>query len=113
MPTPVRLGSDVLFSSGRLAGARIGVVCNHASLDRGFVHVIDRASAAKETTLAAIFGPQHGFRSDVQDNMVETPHRDDPRRRVPIYSLYSETREPTKEKAARADAPRLCSYCRG
>jgi uncharacterized protein YbbC (DUF1343 family) len=47
--------------------------------------------------LAAIFGPQHGFRSDVQDNMVETPHRDDPRRRVPIYSLYSETREPTAE----------------
>jgi hypothetical protein len=35
-------------------------------------------------TLGAIFGPQHGFRSDVQDNMVETPHRDDPRRRVPI-----------------------------
>jgi uncharacterized protein YbbC (DUF1343 family) len=27
--------------------------------------------------------------------MIETPHRDDPHRRVPIYSLYSETREPT------------------
>jgi uncharacterized protein YbbC (DUF1343 family) len=54
-------------------------------------------AAADGVTLAAIFGPQHGFRSDVQDNMVETPHRDDPRRRVPIYSLYSETREPTAE----------------
>jgi uncharacterized protein YbbC (DUF1343 family) len=29
--------------------------------------------------------------------MIETPHRDDPGRRVPIYSLYSETREPTAE----------------
>ena len=52
-------------------------------------------------TLGAIFGPQHGFRSDVQDNMIETPHGDDCRRRVPVYSLYSETREPTAEMLAR------------
>jgi uncharacterized protein YbbC (DUF1343 family) len=29
--------------------------------------------------------------------MIETPHDRDPRRRVPVYSLYSETREPTAE----------------
>jgi uncharacterized protein YbbC (DUF1343 family) len=93
----VRLGSDVLLASGRLAGTRAGIVCNHASLDRGFRHIVDRLAAADELTLAAIFGPQHGFRSDVQDNMIETPHASDPGRRVPIYSLYSETREPTPE----------------
>jgi uncharacterized protein YbbC (DUF1343 family) len=93
----VRLGSDVLLSSGRLRGLRVGIVCNHASLDHGFRHIIDRLVAADDVTLAAIFGPQHGFRSDVQDNMIETPHRDDPSRRVPVYSLYSETREPTAE----------------
>jgi uncharacterized protein YbbC (DUF1343 family) len=97
MLATIRLGSDLLLSSTRLKGARVGVVCNHASIDRGFRHVIDRVAAAQGVELAAIFGPQHGFRSDVQDNMVETPHRDDPRRRVPIYSLYSETREPTAE----------------
>jgi uncharacterized protein YbbC (DUF1343 family) len=48
-------------------------------------------------TLAAIFGPQHGFRSDVQDNMIETAHARDARRRVPVFSLYSETREPTPD----------------
>ncbi len=100
----VRLGSDVLLSSGRLKGSRIGVVCNHASLNRDFGHVIDKLAAAEGVTLAAIFGPQHGFRSDVQDNMVETPHRDDPRLRVPIYSLYSETREPTAEMLRGIDA---------
>src|SRR5688572_12988981 len=93
----VRLGSDVLVSSGRLRGLRVGVVCNHASVDRGFHHIIDRLAAEEGVTLAAIFGPQHGFRSDVQDNMIETPHRDDASRRVPVYSLYSETREPTAE----------------
>ena len=100
----VRLGSDVLLSSHRLKGARVGVVCNHASIDRGFLHIIDRVDASEGVTLAAIFGPQHGFRSDVQDNMVETPHRDDPRRRVPVYSLYSETREPTAEMLRGLDA---------
>jgi uncharacterized protein YbbC (DUF1343 family) len=48
-------------------------------------------------TLAAIFGPQHGFRSDVQENMIETGHGSDARRRVPVYSLYSETRQPTAD----------------
>jgi uncharacterized protein YbbC (DUF1343 family) len=104
MTPMVRLGSDLLFSSSRLSGARIGVVCNHASVDRGFVHVLDRIATAPGVTLAAIFGPQHGFRSDVQDNMVETPHIDDPGRRVPIYSLYSETREPTAEMLRGLDA---------
>jgi len=93
----VRLGSDLLLASPRLRGARVAVVCNHASVDRGFLHIVDRLAAADGVTLAAIFGPQHGFRSDVQDNMVETPHGDDPSRRVPVYSLYSETREPTAE----------------
>jgi uncharacterized protein YbbC (DUF1343 family) len=93
----VRLGSDLLLDSTRLRGARVAVVCNHASVDRGFLHIVDRLAGADGVTLAAIFGPQHGFRSDVQDNMIETPHRDDPSRRVPIYSLYSETREPTAE----------------
>jgi uncharacterized protein YbbC (DUF1343 family) len=96
-PAGVRLGTDVLLSSGRLSGQRVGIVCNHASLDHGFQHIVDRLAGIDGIRLAAIFGPQHGFRSDVQDNMVETPHRDDPMRRVPVYSLYSDTREPTAD----------------
>ncbi|HEX5109516.1 MAG TPA: DUF1343 domain-containing protein [Vicinamibacterales bacterium] len=93
----VRLGSTRLLESGSLRGKRVGILCNHASVDRRFAHIVDELASADGVTLAAIFGPQHGFRSDVQDNMIETPHRDDPNRRVPIYSLYSETREPTAE----------------
>ena len=93
----VRLGSDVLLGTHHLRGARVGIVCNHASVDHAFRHVVDRLIDEPGVELAAIFGPQHGFRSDVQDNMIETPHRDDPARRVPVYSLYSDTREPTAE----------------
>jgi len=97
VPGAVRLGSDVLLASGRLTGARVAIVCNHASVDHAFRHIVDRLAAAEHVRLTAIFGPQHGFRSDVQDNMVETPHGKDAARRVPVYSLYSETREPTAD----------------
>jgi len=100
---PVLLGSDVLFDKQLLRGRRVGLVCNPASVNGSFVHVIDRAEASG-VEIAAIFGPQHGFRSDVQENMIESAHTRDPRRRVPIYSLYSETREPSAEMLAGLDA---------
>jgi uncharacterized protein YbbC (DUF1343 family) len=92
---PLTLGSERLLASGRLSGQRVGLVCNPASVDRDLGHVVDNVARQAGARLTAIFGPQHGFRSDVQDNMIETGHAEDAVRRVPIYSLYSETREPT------------------
>jgi uncharacterized protein YbbC (DUF1343 family) len=102
---PVSLGTDRLLASSRLDGRRVGIVCNPASIDRELRHIADRlietagppGSARHGARLTAIFGPQHGFRSDVQENMIETGHARDALRRVPLYSLYSETREPTAE----------------
>src|SRR5579872_1523685 len=91
----LKLGSIRYLESGALDGARIGLVCNPASLDGDLRHVVDRVAARPSVTLAALFGPQHGFRSDVQENMIESGHAHDPARHVPIYSLYSETRVPT------------------
>jgi uncharacterized protein YbbC (DUF1343 family) len=99
----VCLGSDRLLASRRLDGVRVGVVCNPASVDRSLQHIADRLAAHPAARLSAIFGPQHGFRSDVQDNMIETRHAHDEVRRVPVYSLYSETREPTEEMMSHLD----------
>ena len=98
-PHTLSLGIDRLLGPDRhlLAGRRIGVVCNPASIDSRFRHTVDRLVQEPGLKVAAIFGPQHGFRSDLQDNMIETPHTRDARRRVPVFSLYSETREPTAE----------------
>ncbi len=97
------LGSEQLLASSRLNGLRVGILANPASIDHGFIHVVDRLGAAPNFKLGAIFGPQHGFRSDLQDNMIESPHANDPRRNVPIFSLYSETREPTPEMLSLID----------
>ena len=91
------LGSERLITSLRLNGLRVGVLANPASIDHSFTHVVDRLGQSTDYTLAAIFGPQHGYQSNLQDNMIETPHAEDRRRSVPIFSLYSETREPTRD----------------
>jgi uncharacterized protein YbbC (DUF1343 family) len=93
----IHLGSERLLASDRLASLRVGVVCNPASINHAFAHIADELRRHSSARLAAIFGPQHGFRSDVQENMIETGHRRDETRCVPVYSLYSETREPTSE----------------
>ena len=91
------LGSERLVATKRLNGLRVGVLANPASVDHDFGHIVDRLGASADYKLAAIFGPQHGFKSDLQDNMIESPHAKDARRNMPIFSLYSETREPTPE----------------
>jgi uncharacterized protein YbbC (DUF1343 family) len=80
-----------------LRGARVGLVCNQASVDHGFRHAADLLHNHRHVDLRALFGPQHGIRGDVQDNMIETAHGMDRKTGLPVHSLYSETREPTEE----------------
>jgi uncharacterized protein YbbC (DUF1343 family) len=102
----VTLGIEKLLSTDRhlLEGRTVGLLCNPASVDRSFRHSADLLLEHPATKLGAIFGPQHGFRADLQDNMIETPHGCDPRRRVPVYSLYSEVREPSPDMLRGLDA---------
>jgi uncharacterized protein YbbC (DUF1343 family) len=95
----VALGLDRLLGPDRelVKGRRLGVVCHPASIDASLRLSLDRLAEDPDVTVAAVFGPQHGFRSDVQDNMIETPHATDTRRGIPVYSLYSDTREPTAD----------------
>jgi uncharacterized protein YbbC (DUF1343 family) len=93
----VTLGIERLLDSARLDGQRVAIVCNPSSVDGQLRHTADRLAAHPRARLTAIFGPQHGFRSDVQENMIESGHAHDAIRRVPVYSLYSETREPTAD----------------
>lgn len=94
----VRLGVERLLreKGSLLKGARIGVVCNQASVDHDLRHVADLFKEGRGWELKALFGPQHGIRGDLQDNMIETPHGTDAETGLPLYSLYSETREPTE-----------------
>jgi uncharacterized protein YbbC (DUF1343 family) len=102
----VKLGVERLLreKKGLLRGARVGLVCNQASVDHDLLHAADLFAEDGDWRLAALFGPQHGIRGDVQDNMIETGHSFDAETGVPVYSLYSETREPTEKMLEGVDA---------
>ncbi len=89
---------ELLADAGRL-----GLLCNQASVDarlRGAADLLDEAFPGR---LNALFGPQHGAGGTEQDNMIETDHAPHHGLGIPIFSLYSNTRKPTKEMLAEVD----------
>ncbi|MBT8340280.1 MAG: DUF1343 domain-containing protein [Desulfatitalea sp.] len=101
----VSLGLELLTASPpkSLTGKRIGLLCNSASVDRRLVHARERLASIFGERLTAIFTPQHGLFAEKQDNMIESAHRLDPLLGIPVFSLYSETRRPTREMFDRID----------
>jgi len=102
---PIKLGIERLLDDkiDLLKGARVGLVCNQASVNHDFHHAADLFHQHPDINLTTVFGPQHGIRGDVQDNMIETEHATDRATGLPIYSLYSETREPSEEMLREVD----------
>jgi len=95
---PVLTGIDIFESDKKFEDYRnlkIGLVANQASLNRHMESTADVLIRLLPGHLCALMGPQHGYSGEDQDNMVETSHRREKRLNIPIFSLYSETREPT------------------
>ena len=94
----MKLGLETLLEAGPrlLRSARVGLICNQASVNHKLRHAADLLYEHPSIDLRALFGPQHGIRGDVQDNMIETEHAVDSETGLPIHSLYSDTREPTE-----------------
>src|SRR5207253_9561654 len=95
----ITLGLEVLLAeqAALLKGARVGLICNPATVDHQFRHAADLFCAHPEIILTALYGPQHGIRGETQDNMIEWEGFRDARTGVMAYSLYGEVRQPTSE----------------
>ncbi len=103
---PIKLGLEKVLNEQKvlLKNLRVGLICNQATVNHQFQHAADLFFEHTDINLVALFGPQHGIRGDVQDNMVETLHETDKKTGLPIYSLYSETRQPTEAMLKNLDA---------
>jgi len=77
--------------------ARLGLLANQASVGPGYRHAIQMIDQALPGRLRVLFGPQHGFAGEKQDNMVESDHGRDATSGRPVFSLYGETRRPRPE----------------
>lgn len=85
-----------------LVGKRIALLAHPASVTRDLTHSVD-ALVAAGLNVTAMFGPQHGVRGDLQDNMEESPDFTDPTYGMPVFSLYGEVRRPTGQSMGTFD----------
>jgi uncharacterized protein YbbC (DUF1343 family) len=94
----MKFGLDRLLSdpalSAPLRGRRVGLVAHPASTTQDLTHAVDALAAHPDIRLTAAFGPQHGMKGDLQDNMMESPDYTDPVHGIPVFSLYGEVRRP-------------------
>lgn len=96
----VYTGLDVLIKDKNLQNkfkGNVALLCHNASIDAAFTHAAVKFKEIFGSRFVKLFGPQHGFTTDAQDNMIETDHYIHPYFSIPVYSLYSETRIPTDE----------------
>jgi uncharacterized protein YbbC (DUF1343 family) len=103
---PVRPGIEVFLSAvpERINGKRIGLITNHAGIDRAGTSAIDLLAAHPQVKLVALFAAEHGIRGAAAAGEPVTDGRD-ARSGLPIFSLYmAEDRGPTPEMLKEVDA---------
>ena len=83
-----------------LAGKRVGLITNSTGMNSHFESTVDVLYG--KTNLVALFSPEHGIRGaakagDIVKMMI------DGKTKLPVYSLYGQTKQPTPEMLANID----------
>jgi uncharacterized protein YbbC (DUF1343 family) len=94
--TGYQSGIDRLRAQGYapLLGQRIGLLTNPAAVDAHYISTYQHLVAAPGVSIAALFGPEHGFSGAVAAGEGVADGRD-ARTGAPVYSLYGANLRPT------------------
>ncbi|MBI2618980.1 MAG: DUF1343 domain-containing protein [Ignavibacteriales bacterium] len=94
----VKVGIEVLRDGGfkELQGKRVGLITNPTGITSSFQQTIDVLYVAPGVRLAALFGPEHGVRGDVEAGKYVENYTDE-KTKLPVYSLYGKNRKPTAQ----------------
>jgi len=102
----IQFGIDRLLAEAELRrpleGKRVALLAHPASVTGDLTHSLDALMSAG-LNVSAVFGPQHGVRGDLQDNMMESPDYTDPTYGIPVFSLYGEVRRPSGQSMGTFD----------
>jgi uncharacterized protein YbbC (DUF1343 family) len=92
----VQTGLECLLGKPQqwIARERIGLLCNPASVDARLHHARVLVNQVFPQQLRALYSPQHGFFAEKQDNMIASDDMLDPLLKIPVYSLYGQSRKP-------------------
>ncbi|MGB0452141.1 MAG: exo-beta-N-acetylmuramidase NamZ family protein [Bacteriovoracaceae bacterium] len=102
----VRTGLENLLTQKSLQESlkgNIALLCHAASIDSEYTLSAVHFKNLFKDRFIKLFGPQHGFVTDVQDNMIETEDYIHPYFQIPVYSLYSKVRWPTEKMLENVD----------
>ena len=85
----VRPGVEVFLADvpSQVRGRRIGLITNHAGIDRAGTSDVDLLASRKDLKLVALFAAEHGIRGTAAAGERVTDERD-AKTGVPIFSLY-------------------------
>ena len=100
----VKTGLEVVITSQFeiLKGKKVGLITNPTGVDGDLRSGIDLIYNTPGIRLVALYGPEHGVRGEFTagETIGSTV---DPATRLPVYSLYGQTRKPTKEMLSNID----------
>lgn len=82
---------------------KVGLITNPTGVDRNLKSTVDILN--DKVDLIALYSPEHGIRGDIQAGEKLETYTDEITG-LPVYSLYGETRKPTKEMLKDVDV--LC-----
>ena len=99
-----KLGDDLLITKHKelINGKKIGLVTNQTGVNSKYQSSITLLSNYKDAKLTALYGPEHGIdgKAKAGDYVKSYVH---PSLNIPVYSLYGDTRMPTKEMLSNID----------
>lgn len=91
----MKLGLEIFLERYKeeYKGKKIGLVTNPTGVDKNFVSTIDLLNETLQ--LSALFSPEHGIRANIKEGEKFGDSIDEVTG-LPVYSLYGETKKPTK-----------------
>ena len=100
----MKLGVEVFLEDGYkpFIGNRIGLVTNMTGVNQKLTPTIELFVDHPGINLTALYGPEHEIRGDAKEG-EGVQSSIDPYTNLPVYSLYGDSRKPTKEMLESVD----------
>ncbi|MGV8982552.1 DUF1343 domain-containing protein [Clostridium sp.] len=99
-----KLGDELLFTkhSELIKGKKIGLITNQTGVNSRDESIITLLSNYRYTNLVALYSPEHGLDGQAKagDYVKSYTHQS---LNIPVYSLYGDTREPTRDMLSNID----------
>jgi uncharacterized protein YbbC (DUF1343 family) len=86
-----------------LRGKRVGVIANQTSYDSQGSYIVEVLRQMQDVRVVALFSPEHGLAGTGRAGATINDSTD-PACGLPVYSLYGDTRKPTREMLTDVDA---------